>query len=365
MKEQDYTIKELIHNDSLKRIINGTASANEINYWNRWMEASDANRHKLQQAMVEISGFRFAEPKDSNKDREWDRLYNRTINKTNKYARVSAQASSSPHWIYRAVAAVLLIGAVGAGVYWQGVNWQDISNRTTEMPQLSAQKTISTDANEQKILRFTHGDKEAKIVINSNSTIVYDGGLLKNQTINVNLQGEAYFDVQKGFSDSTAFSVITPNGIIEDIGTEFMVTAGNQVSRVVLQEGLVNVRSIQEGNVMQELEVAKGEMIEFNSQDIVNKSKVNSTFYTSWATGYVEFEETKISEFAQFIENRYGTTVKIVDPELADLTVDGAAYFTSPEELIRSVSDVLEVSVHHSSSRDTIFIGRPNAEYDN
>lgn len=362
MEEQDYTIKELIHNDSLWRIINGTASAKEINYWNRWVEASEANRQKMQQAMSAISGFRFAEPKDSDKQREWDRLYKKTINKTQKHAHVSSQVSSIPNWFFRAAAAVLLISVVGAGAYWQVFNWQDISSQTTEMPQLTTQKTISTDANEQKIVRFTNGDKEAKIVMNNNSTIVYDVGLLKNQSINVNLEGEAYFDVQKGFSDSPAFSVITPNGIIEDIGTEFMVTVGNRVSRVVLQEGLVHVRSIQEGNVMQELEVAKGEMIEFNSQDIVNKSKVNSTFYTSWATGYVEFEETKISEFAQFIENRYGTTVKIVDPELADLTIDGSAYFTSLEELIRSVSDVLEISVHQSSSRDTIFIGRDNGE---
>ncbi|MFH5886227.1 FecR family protein [Halalkalibaculum sp. DA3122] len=354
MEEQDYTVAELIHNDSFRRIIDGTASTEEKEYWNRWMEASEVNRQKVQQAMSEIAGFKFAKPVESDKERQWERLYNKTIKNKDKYKRKTSNNSARVQWMFRAVAAVLLIAVVGIGVYYY-----EISNQSTELAQISKRESVSTNAGQQKILRFTNGDKEAKIVMNGNSTITYDVGLLENEPINVELHGEAFFDVEKGFAESPpAFSVTTPDGVIEDIGTEFMVTVDPNLSRVVLQEGMVNVQAMNGTTVVQDFDVARGEMIEFTSQEILTKSKVNSSFYTSWATGQVEFDQTKISAFARFIESRYGATVKIVDPDLADATIDGAAYFRSLEELARSVSDVMEIPVFQSASGDTIFIGR-------
>lgn len=351
MKKQDFTVIELIHNESFQRIIDGSASSEEREFWNNWMEASESNRRKVQEAISEITGFKFVNSEQSDLETEWAKLHSKTLGAKNNHKVKSIHKDSKLRWVFRIAAAILLITTVGVGVYL----YDEEPSQISELSQITKQETISTEAGEQKTLKFTNGSKVAKIVMNSNSTVTYDVGLLKNQTIKVVLQGEAFFDVEEGFSETAAFSVRTPDGVIEDIGTEFLVAVSHSESRVILQEGMVDVKALQGQSRFQ---LGKGEMIEFDGKEILTKSKVNSTFYTSWATGYVEFDQTELKKVANFIEGRFGATVKFVDPQLANVTIDGAAYFRSLEELTRSVSDVMEIPVFQSASRDTIFIGR-------
>lgn len=322
------------------------------------MEASEENRRKAQIAMSEITGFKFKKPDDSDLDTEWSKLYRETLGKkyeNKKYENIVSliHKDSIMQWIYRIAAIILMASIVGISLYQY-----EETTPSTKLSQIVEQETISTNDSQQKTLKFTHGSKVAKIVMNSNSTLTYDVDLLKELPINVTLQGEAFFDVEKGFSENPAFSVTTTDGIIEDIGTKFLVTLDKNQSRVVLLEGMVNVRTTNDKKVNKEFQVKKGELVNFNNKGIVTKEKVNSTFYTSWATGYIEFDQTKLSTFAEFIERRFGVPVQIADPKVADLTIDGAAYFKTLEELMRSVSDITIIPVYQSTTSDTVILGQ-------
>ena len=95
-------------------------------------------------------------------------------------------------------------------------------------------------------------------------------------------------------------------------------------------------------------EVRKAELVEFNRSEILLKENINSTFYASWATGFIEFDRTNLQDF---VEQRFGVKVQIKDPELVNTTLDGAVYFRTMEDLMRSVSDVTLIPVYQSGNQ--------------
>lgn len=356
MKKENYTVEELIHNPSFRRMAKGTADSDEIREWDRWIEASEQHREKARRAMVEIAGFEFDAPHQPDIDKEWKRLYDSTVGKSGFASfKTYSKNSSSLQWIYR-VAAMLILGAlIGLGVYlYAGSN----NRASTQVAQITRQKTITTGSGEQKTIKFSNG---SKIVLNSNSAVKYTIAADRGATIDVLLEGEAYFDAEGGaHQKAPVFNVETPDGVVSDIGTKFLVLVQRDRSRVVLQEGEVYVSTKDQAAPNQRVSMKAGQMLEFNKSKILKKKNVNSTFYTSWATGFMRFNHTTIKEFAGFVEQRFDVNVEVVDSKLADIKIDGGVYYRSLEELVRSVTKVAGIPVYQSADRDTVYIGNKN-----
>nr|WP_286670472.1 FecR domain-containing protein [Fodinibius salsisoli] len=229
------------------------------------------------------------------------------------------------------------------------------TDQITEVEQITQERTVKAGSGEQKTVKFSDG---SKIVLNSNSSITYQVGLLHNQTVKVVLEGEAYFDAESDSSQKQpVFAVHTPDGIIRDIGTEFLVKVEENRSNVVLQEGKVEVNTKNKGPKDQKITMQKGEMLVFDKSSLISQTRVNATLYTSWATGYMEFSGTSIQEFAAFIEQRFEVDVRITNSEVASIALDGAVYFESLSGLVRTVSDVTNVRVYQSKDLQTVYIG--------
>lgn len=360
MNQKNYTVNELLHNASFRKMANGTASADEIAYWSQWIEASEENRLKARKAHRQIAGFLFTPINKADKDQEWARLSKEIFETPGRRFR-SSRKDSVTLWMLRIAASLLLVASVTFAVY----TFTDTSESKTHLEQITQEETVVTHRDQQKTLTFTNGDKTAKITLNSNSSIKYNLGLIQDQPIEVTLEGEAFFEVEEGFSPNhSVFSVRTPDGIIKDIGTKFLVTIEDNRSRVILQEGLVNVKTDNEGD-SKSFEVTKNQMVEFNKDNVIARRTVNSTLYTSWATGSMQFDRTSIRTFAQFVEQRFQVEVEIVEQNLEDITLDGAVYFTSLESLVRSVSEITKIPVYQSGNRDTLYIGNVSSTHFN
>jgi len=352
---KEYTVDDLVQNPSFRQMVKGTASAEEVGRWNSWIEARDRNRAKARQAIAEIAGFEFDDPAQSDMDKqeEWGRLYEATIGKSGpatEHQYIPGRGSSL-RWTYRVAAVIILGGFIGVGLYLYGRTDQ----LSTQVEQITQEKTVRTVPGEHKTISFSNG---ARIIMNGNAAITYSLGLLHSQTIEVTLEGEAYFDAENITDESEpVFAVRTPDGIIRDIGTKFLVTVGDGRSRVVLQEGAVEVEVGGSTNGDQHIAMQEGEMLEFNRSEVVTKQAVNATLYTSWATGFMRFNETTIREFTGFVEQRFDVAVQVVDPDLADIKMDGGVYYKSLEELVRSVSEIIRIPVYQSEDRRIVYIG--------
>jgi ferric-dicitrate binding protein FerR (iron transport regulator) len=345
-----------MNDPSFCRVAKGIATIPETIRWSKWIEDSEVNREKANVAKAEIIGFEFAKPSLPDKKLKWSKLYARTVGSKPR-AHIRRSNETKLKWIFRAAAIFLLISIAGLGVFQNNQNSEEL----ILLEQISEEKTISTANDEVKTLLFSNG---SKVVLSGNTIFTYKIGLLQKQTIDVTLEGEAWFDAESDpSSKEPVFSINTPDGIITDIGTKFMVTVKKGISRVVLQDGLVEVKVLNEGNndsFDNRISIKKGEMVEFNGTDIFKRNKVNSTFYTSWATGYIELDETELQEFAAYVEHRFDVKVQIEDSDLTNMLLDGAINFKSLEGLVRAVSKVTGIPVYQSNKGDIVYIGNPN-----
>jgi ferric-dicitrate binding protein FerR (iron transport regulator) len=303
-------------------------------------------------------GFKFQSPDTPDIEQEWKRLRAATSGKSKKpLPPIRTDKDSSLRWIFRAVAVILLISFVGIGTYL----FYEEDPSVPQLEQLTSEKTITTEEGEQKTLQFSNG---SKVILNSHSSLTYQLGTTKNPTIDITLDGEAWFDADPNReSDQPAFAVTTPDGIIRDIGTKFLVSVENGHSRVILEEGLVEVEPINtqgdltEQNNEGKFRVRKGEMVEFKRSDIITRKEINSTFYSSWATGVLELDQSGVMEFAEYVERRFDVNVELRDSSLKDVQLNGTVYFRSLDELMRTVSEVIGIPVYRSADRDTVYIG--------
>lgn len=355
----NYTVKELIQDPSFQRLAKGYASLEEIEKWDKWIEHSPQNRATFKTAISEIVGFEFNSQPTPDMEKQWGLLFSKTAGRERKMLQI--RRNKNLNWIFRIAAVLVLITTVWAGSQL----FSDESIVITQLEQLIEERTINTADNEQKTMKFSNG---SSIVLNSNSTISYRISERDSQTIHVSLDGEAWFVAEESPGQTEpVFSVSTPNGIIQDIGTEFLVSVHESGSRVVIQEGLVEISPFggryadqaAESEKMNSYRVEKGELIEFNNDEILDRRLVNPTFYSSWATGFMQLNRTSLDEFARYVEQRYNVKAEIADTELSGITLDGAVYFKTLEGLVQSVSKVTGIPVYRSALRDTVYIGNP------
>lgn len=338
----------------------GIAKPEEIEYWNQWIELNEENRRKAKEANSALVGFEFKSPAFPDLERQWSKLRRHTTEreKPNIYSQREKRSAkeNTLRWIFRVAALFLIATLAGLG----GFYFPNSSERVTGLQEVIEEKTITTSEGEQKTLRFSN---DSKVILNNNSSLTYRLHTQRDTTIHIRLVGEAWFEAQIGSqSGQPAFAVATPDGIIRDIGTKFLVTVQNGQSRVILQEGIVEVEPLEvNGAAIQDEEmkfrVQKGEMVAFNRSNVVTKQSVNTTFYTSWATGYMQLDQSGVKEFADYVEKRFRVKVEIRDSGLTDIRLNGTVYFRSLDELMRSVSEVIGIPVYRSSSRDTVYIG--------
>lgn len=315
------------------------------------MQDQEINRERAKEAISVISGFSFTDPELPNLDRKWNQLEARTTRRDASVSRRRRKARKMT-WLFR-VAAVLLLGAFVS----YGISLYGDQAHETELAAFVPERTEIGTGDQQKTLIFSNG---SRIVLNRHSTLSYQVGPTYGQTIEIELEGEAYFHAEeKASGEQPAFEIMTPDGLIRDIGTEFMVTVSETGSRVVLQSGKVEIeRGDADGG--NHINMTAGEKLEFTSTEIVTRKRVNPTFYTSWATEYMELDRTDLPTFASYLESEFDVTVQLNQTTLQDVTLTGAVYFRSLEELVRSVSEVTGVPVFQSAKRDTVYIGDPH-----
>lgn len=361
MEGSTFSIKDLVNNNSFRRVVKGNASTEEIRFWDRWIEENEVNREKARKAKEVIVGKLFQYPEVPDIEKEWGSLKKITVEKSKNtpQPQVLANHQFSSKWKYYAAAIIILGAFIGISTHFYSPSVQS----SAHIEQIKKEKVIYAEAGEQKTLAFSNG---SRIILNSNTTVKYSTSFNNEGSIKVVVDGEAYFDTgnDRNGSDGSIFAVNTPDGIIKDIGTKFLVSVKNDRSIVVLEEGKVLIESESSPSDEENVLLTSGHLAEIKDSKVVSKSVVNTTFHTSWATGALQFNKTSIQEFADFIEREFSVTVELSDSKISEVKIDGGIYFRSVEELVRAVSNVTEIPVYQSADRNTIYIG-PVSEKNN
>lgn len=168
------------------------------------------------------------------------------------------------------------------------------------------------------------------VIINALSEVVYN----KNEwgeKREVNLKGEAFFKVAKG----SKFDVVTLDGTVSVLGTQFNVKQRENFFEVKCFEGVVKVTT-------------KSLSKELRAGDNIRLLKGKSTMYKNsyqnpqWTKNVSSFQRVGFEQVISELERQYGITVEMEEINKAQLFTGGFVH-DNLENALRSICEPLDL----------------------
>ncbi|MDT0559307.1 FecR family protein [Ichthyenterobacterium sp. W332] len=222
------------------------------------------------------------------------------------------------------IAAILVIGL--------GLFWYSLTLNTTIDSKIAEKLNIILPDN-------------SEVVLNAKSYISYHkNSWLENRTLELN--GEAFFDVEKGSS----FTVKTNEGIVTVIGTEFSIKQREHIFEVICYEGTVAVN-----HKGQQQTLYKGDTyLSINGNLIVTeKEKLQQP---AWLTNESIFKSMPYTEVLKEFERQYNVILEL-DSDIESNTLF-TGRFTHENLDIALKSITLPLHLSYSKTDQSIILRR-------
>jgi transmembrane sensor len=170
------------------------------------------------------------------------------------------------------------------------------------------------------------------VVLNAASSLKFPLAFSGNFR-DVDLQGEAYFEVAK--DKAHPFRVSSPGQRVEVLGTHFNINnyAHSSYSKTTLLEGSISINGPKNGMVLH-----PGEQAYYNSGGTLFSKSIDTETAVAWKNGYFKFDNENIVEVMQKISRWYGIEV-IYEKGLTD---EGFSGTISRSSKLSDVLDMLE-----------------------
>jgi ferric-dicitrate binding protein FerR (iron transport regulator) len=218
-------------------------------------------------------------------------------------------------WPTLAAAVAVLVLIIGSYQWWENSQWTKIQT-----------------ADFKQELALPDG---SMIHLNHNSKLAYR---MKKELRLIQLEGEAHFDVKRNVN--RPFSIQTPSGKVEVLGTSFNVNARkyHDFERVFVTDGKVAF-SHRTGD--QTIFLSKGDLgvLDVNKQKLI-KENTDASNDLAWKTGSINFENASIDEIKRVMMSVYNSSVSI-DDSFRNRTVNVAFKNQSLEEVLNVVALLL------------------------
>ena len=230
--------------------------------------------------------------------------------------RKSAQSGNSRLSLIKYAAVIALLISVTFGVY--------LLNRPAE------NVIFSTSYGEKRQIDLPDG---SVVILNSLSSVSYPENIHKHPMREIELHGEAYFDVAK--DERRVFVVKASEIEIRVLGTRFNVSAYENDENITtdLYEGSVSL-SFGAGN---DLQLKPGEKAVYNKDsDRVEILSVEDKNNSAWINGSIYFENIPMKNIFKILEREKNMTFHILDGVDKELKL--TAKFSNNE----SVDEILE-----------------------
>lgn len=219
-----------------------------------------------------------------------------------------------------------MYGAAASLILWMGLYF--FLNNTT--------KPFQTNFGQQMALTLPDG---SEVILNSKTTLHYDKDNFMNSRT-LQLDGEAYFKVTKG----APFKVVTNEGIVEVLGTQFNIDTNDDFFEVKCYSGKVKVTNDQK------------------MEHILTKGNAHRTYHTmvinwdfdptnaSWISGENTFTNTPLLQVIDALENQY--EIKIENSEIfKDENFTGRFSNMNRDLALKTVFDAMNIAYEVKGNR--------------
>ena len=170
------------------------------------------------------------------------------------------------------------------------------------------------------------------------------------------LEGEAFFKVKKKDQDGqrVKFIVHTDDVDVEVKGTEFNVNTRQDKTRIILSEGNIQLRLVNEKKEV--LQMKPGDLVDFSkARQALAIRKVSDTHsWYSWKDNRWTFESTPLSEVATLITETYGFPVNLKGDSTGNQKVTGIIPSDNLEDILASLESILDVQAEQNDKQISI-----------
>lgn len=180
-----------------------------------------------------------------------------------------------------------------------------------------------------------------EVWINTNSSITYDASVFNYNNREVQLKGEAYFEVTS--SEEKPFIVNTPHASVKVTGTAFNVMAypETQLFEAVLAEG--NIQLQFESGEKESFNMNPGQRILYHPEknDLIVQ-QVDTRMFTSWRNGELLFKDATLNDLIKELERIYDIKFYLVPENLGNFRFRGM--FSYNNNLIEALEKIKKSS---------------------
>ncbi len=232
-----------------------------------------------------------------------------------------------PHWSRRLITAgafATLIILVAA--WWLTLPPQAIRHQTAKGEQrqvtLDDGSTVTLNTASEIIAQFS--DKERLVVLD---------------------HGEAWFEVLH--DEQRPFRVQVANGVVQDIGTQFIVNKSPEKVTVSVLEGIVEVQllaSPASSIAARPALLHHGEQLWYDADGRVSSvGTFNRTVIGAWRGGKVIFQRQPLGQVLAEIARYRPEEIRVVDPGLNAIPVSGMFNIQDVQSFVQALNDALPI----------------------
>ena len=154
----------------------------------------------------------------------------------------------------------------------------------------------------------------SKIELNAATTISYHPYWWKFNR-SVDLEGEAFFKVQKG----EEFNVISSNGTTQVLGTSFNIYSRNEEYKVYCKSGKIRVID----NELNKVILQPGQFAETETNKIQLKNNINPELILAWKSDMFIYKNTQLKKVFKDFETYYGIKIETKLNAISNLSYSG------------------------------------------
>jgi transmembrane sensor len=292
--------------ERLDRFVAAQAPPDEMATLAAWVN-SDPELRALVSLMRAVGEPADVERRDWDVRSAWQRLHNRMSGPALWLLSRVPRRGTFP--IGRAISAAAVIIVVAASSLWFLARWRRDANSIHD---------FATRRSQTAVLELPDG---SRVMLGPASSLRFrDRGTLGVETPrDVYLEGEAYLEVKH---DATRpFRVHTAAGLVEDVGTEFLVSAYPDAPgmRVVVANGMVALYGAPSTARRPLLTLAHGDLAELAVNGVATVTHdVNLAPYLAWTRGDLAFDGTRLGDVVPALERWYDVEIRLSDSLLAE-----------------------------------------------
>ena len=308
------------------KVLSGNATSEETQELEKWKNAAQENQYLFEKSKKAWGkGEKFISETSLQNDRS------KLESEYNRYLSDRVKKMNRQSFIYKIAAVLAFPIAMAIGWYLFG---------ESEKPVQLAEQLYEISSPKGHVSKVKLPDG-TQVWINTNSSIVYDAATFNQNNREIQLKGEAYFEVTS--SEEKPFIVVTPHANVKVTGTSFNVNAypASPLFETVLAEGKIELQ-LKSGTI-ESLHVEPNQQVIFNS---INKKfdiqSVEAEMFTAWRNGEIIFKDATLADLIKELERIYDIQFHLKPASLGELRFRGM--FSYNNNLIEALEKIKKSS---------------------